>query len=66
MRALICPTAPENVKASAITLLVEWPETYRDSFCKFDSVRQSFTEIQMNLFETPWDLLHARLINLFY
>jgi len=40
MRVFISLTAPGNVKASAITLLVEWPETYRDSFCIFDSVRQ--------------------------
>ena len=66
MPALICPTAPGNVKASAITLLVEWPATYRDSFCIFDSVRQKFTEILISFFDTPWDLLHARLINLFY
>ena len=56
---------PGNVKASAITLLVDWPATYRDSSCIFDSVRQKFTEILISFFDTPWDLLHARLINLF-
>ncbi len=66
MRVLISLTAPGNVKASAITLLVDWPATYRDSSCIFDSVRQKFTEILISFFDTPWDLLHARLINLFY
>jgi hypothetical protein len=66
MGVIINLIAPGNVKASAITLLVEWPATYRDSFCIFDSVRQKFTKILISFFDTLWDLLVARLINLFY
>ena len=46
----VCLGAPGNVKASAIILLVDWPATYRDSSCVFDSVRQKFTEILISFF----------------